>query len=94
MRPFTVVPGMPLGSLFSISCSLAVALLVLWVPGTTARGLPKKCPNRFAVPLIFPVLILSAAFGLVGIVRPRVCRYASISKTLVRYALHGCLSPA
>jgi hypothetical protein len=79
MHPFTVVLGILLGSLFSISFSLSVVLLIFWILQSDAPRLTEEMPELVRSTLIFSVLTAIAAFGFAGTVRVRAWRYACLT---------------
>jgi len=78
MRPFTVVLGILLGSLFSISFSLFVVLLIFWILQNDAPRFTEELPELLRSVLIFSSLTAIAAFGFVGTVRFRLWRYGCL----------------
>jgi len=79
MRPFTVVLGILLGSLFSISFSLLVVLLIFWILQDEAPRFTEELPELVRSTLIFSVLTAFAAFGFAGTIRVHAWRYASLT---------------
>lgn len=78
MHPFTVVLGILLGSLFSISFSLTVVLLVFQILQNDDPRFTEEMPELLRSTLIFSVLTAIAAFGFVGTIRQRAWRYACL----------------
>jgi TctA family transporter len=78
MRPFTVVLGVLLGSLFSVSFSLSVVLLIFWILRNDAPRFTEELPELVRSTLIFAMLTVTAAFGFVGTIRDRAWRYACL----------------
>ena len=79
MRPFTVVLGILLGSLFSVSFSLSVVLLIFWILRNDAPRLTEELPELVRSTLIFAILTMTAALGFVGTIRDRAWRYACLA---------------
>jgi uncharacterized transporter YbjL len=79
MHPFTVVLGILLGSLFSISFSLSIVLLIFWILQDDAPRFTDEMPELVRSTLIFVVLTTIAAFGFVGTIRRRAWRYACLA---------------
>ena len=75
MHPFMVVLGILLGSLFSISFSLLLVLLVFWILQDDDPRFTAEMPELVRATLIFTVLTAVAACGFVGTVRQRAWRY-------------------
>ena len=78
MRPFTVVLGILVGSLFSISFSLSVVLLIFWILRDYDPRFTAEMPELVRAVLIFAVLTSTAAASFVGTVRQRKWRHVGL----------------
>ena len=75
MRPFVVILGILLGSLFSIAFGLCVVLLVFWVLQSDHPRFAGELPAVAAGAALFSALAGIAAAGFVGTLRERRWRF-------------------
>ena len=78
MKPFTVILGIALGSVFSIAFSLAGVLLVFWVLQDESPRFRNEMPELARSTLIFTALTVAAAFSFIGTLKQRSWRYATL----------------
>ncbi len=79
MQPFTVVLGILLGSLFSISFCLLVVLLIFLILQNDTPRFSEDIPELVRSSLIFLALTALAAGGFAGTIRLRSWRYACLA---------------
>ena len=71
MRPFMVIPGIPLAGLFSISFSLLIVLLIFCIFRDVDPRFTAETPELVRAMSIFTVLTAFAALGFIGAARDR-----------------------
>jgi len=78
LKPFTVILGIALGSVFSIAFSLAGVLLVFWLLQDESPRFRAEMPELARSTLIFTGLAVFAGVSFWGTVKERLWRYASL----------------
>lgn len=75
MQPFTILLGILLGSLISISFSLAAVLLVFWFLQDDHPRFGAEMPELARGAALFSATVLVAPAAFLGTVRRRIWRY-------------------
>jgi hypothetical protein len=79
MQPFAVILGIVLGSLVSITFSLAVVMLVFWILRNDDPRFAAEMPELVRGTLIFSFLAAAAALAFAGVLLRRLWRFLALA---------------
>lgn len=88
-RPFTVLLGIILGTLFAIAFCTCIVGVVFWILGDEEPRLASEVHKLAEISWIFVALTLMAGFAFLGSLRDRRWRYAPLTGLWLGLILTG-----